>query len=290
MKILPIILHLLFTINVFSQLPSTDIVLGEVTQRGDDFKITNLKNVTARTGYDNQPFFSEDGNFFYFSSDRDGPQTDIYIFDLRKRSIERLTNTVESEYSPTPIPSMTSFSVVRVDADSAQHLYRYLPDGTNPVILYTGSEKIGYHNWVDANRIIFYSLDETNSIRILNLSEQETTHIADNGGRSVHRIPEENSVSFTIRIDSLQWQIKKFDGAINKVETIADLPPGVEDYSWLNASTIVAGNKGKIYFFNLNKKENGWKLMADLSNTAFADFYRIAFDLSGKKVAFVIKN
>lgn len=290
MKILTLIPIIFFSLNVFSQLPSTDIVLGEITQRGEDFKISNLKNVTARLGYDNQPYFSPDGNFFYFSSDRDGPQTEIYIYDLRRRSIERLTNTPESEYSPTPIPEITSFSVVRVDTDSAQHLYRYLPDGTNPVILYTGSEKIGYHSWIDANRILFYSLGETNTIRILNFPEQVTLHIADNGGRSMQRIPEENSVSFTVQLDSLQWQIKKFDGAINKVETITNLPSGVEDYSWLNSTVIVAGNKGKLYSFNLNKKESGWKLMADLKNTIAADFYRIAFDPSGKKIALVIKN
>jgi dipeptidyl aminopeptidase/acylaminoacyl peptidase len=288
MRIFQSVFCFLLSITGFSQIPSTDIYFANVVQKGNEFYIINIKNITSRIGYDNQPCFSEDGNFIYFSSDRDGSQTDIYRYEIKKGKTERITKTNESEYSPALIPGSDALSVVRINTDSAQYLYRILPDGSNPVNLYTGRDSIAYHSWIDSNRILISESGETNSVSLLDLVEQETIRIAENTGGSMYKIRAENAVSFTVKSNYDNLQIKKFNGLLNKVENITKLPAGSEYHAWLNESTIVSGSKGKLYFFDLNNKKNGWQLMADLSNTPAANFNSITFDPSGKKIALVV--
>ena len=290
MRIIIFILSLFVFVKGYTQLPSTDIFVGDVVIKSDEIIISNFKNITSRKGYDNQPHFTDDGEFFYFSSDREGLQSDIYLMDVKKKNAVRLTSTPESEYSPSPIPGSDAISVVRVDADSGQHLYRMLPDGSNPVILYAGSDTIGYYGWVDPDRVLIYVLGAKPAIRILNLKEQKTYLVAEYAGRRIHRIPGENAVSFTVKTDENKYQLKKFIGPLNKVELITDLPEGSEDYAWLTSDILVTGNDKKLFYFYLENKEKGWRLITDLKDSPVAEFYRIAFDRSGKKIALVVRN
>ena len=82
-------------------------------------------NVTARPGYDNQPFFLPNGRAFLYTSIREDSQADIYRYDIAARTSIRLTSTRESEYSPTPLPDGSGFSAVRVEADSTQRLHPF---------------------------------------------------------------------------------------------------------------------------------------------------------------------
>ena len=287
-----IIYSLVFLVSftASAQLPSTSIFLADLVQKGNNYLITNVKDISGSPGYNNQPTYSADGNYIYFTSDRDGKQTDIYRFDVKKRSTDRITQTSESEYSPLIVPGMDAISVVRVNADSAQQLYRMLPDGSNPVILYTGSDTVGYYGWLDPNRVLIFALGEKNSLRLINLNDQKSYFIAENIGRNIQQIPGANAVSFTTKIDSTTWQLKKFDGILNKVESIINLPAGTEDYAWLNSSVLVSGSEGDLSYINVNKKETGWLSFADLTKTPVSNFYRIAIDPAGTKIAFVVKN
>ena len=61
--------------------PGTDIFLIPLSGTGGTLKTGVPRNITARAGYDNQPFFSPDGRSLYYTSQREG-QTDIYRYDL----------------------------------------------------------------------------------------------------------------------------------------------------------------------------------------------------------------
>src|SRR5258705_436310 len=107
--------------------PGTDIFLADLRARGagDRVEVGPPVNATHRTGYDNQPFFTPDGRSFLYTSVTDG-QADIWRYDIAAgRSVQLTKTTPESEYSATPLPAGSGFSVVRVEADSTQRLWRF---------------------------------------------------------------------------------------------------------------------------------------------------------------------
>src|SRR4028119_2331647 len=82
-------------------------------------------NITARTGYDNQPSFLPDGQSLLYTSQREGEQTDIYRYDFKTGQSTRLTSTAEGEYSPTVMPGGKFFSVIRGEADTTHSPWKF---------------------------------------------------------------------------------------------------------------------------------------------------------------------
>ncbi|MEE9533170.1 MAG: hypothetical protein V3W06_02030, partial [Acidimicrobiia bacterium] len=134
----------------------TDIYVGSLSLSGGRLAVTGLKNATNRDGYDNQPSFGPSGTFFFYTSARSGGQTDIFRYDIGSGTSGPVTRTPESEYSPTIMPGGTSFSVIRVEADSAQRLWSFGMDGRNPTLLLEDVMPVGYHAWGDSRTLALF--------------------------------------------------------------------------------------------------------------------------------------
>src|SRR5206468_3714365 len=103
--------------------PSTDIYLYRLSRSLVPFR-QRLINITNRPGYDNQPSF--DGPAILYTSIRNG-QADIYRFEDGIHA--PVTSTPESEYSAALTPDGNAITVVRVERDSTQRLWRFPKDG-----------------------------------------------------------------------------------------------------------------------------------------------------------------
>src|SRR5689334_20438591 len=84
--------------------PGTDIYLLPVRGGLPSLKAAKPQPVSTAPGYDNQPSFSPDGNRILFAANRDGKQTDVYVFDRQSGRVAQLTRTGENENSPTFVP------------------------------------------------------------------------------------------------------------------------------------------------------------------------------------------
>ena len=147
-----------------AQAPATDIFLAPLTvQRGRPV-VGAAVNITNLPGYDNQPSFTPDSRSILFTSNRDGPQTDIYRYDLASKSTTRVTTTTESEYSPTAMPGGRRFSVIRVEKDSAQRLCSFTLDGTDPQVILPALKPVGYHAWLDDDHLALFVLGSPNAL------------------------------------------------------------------------------------------------------------------------------
>src|SRR5690242_7351918 len=104
--------------------PGTDIWVADLTMHGGRATIGKPVNVTARPGYDNQPAFLPDGSGFLYTRIGADRQADIWRYDFATRAARAVTATRESEYSPTLMPKSGGISVVRVEQDSTQRLWR----------------------------------------------------------------------------------------------------------------------------------------------------------------------
>src|SRR5262249_9562032 len=123
----------LWTGSAVAQAPDADVYLAALRVSGGQVSLGPLRNITQRAGYDNQPFFTRDSKGILYTARIDDKQTDIFRYDLQSQRTERVTNTPEGEYSATPLPG-GGFSVIRVEPDSAQRLWRFDDAGSNPTL------------------------------------------------------------------------------------------------------------------------------------------------------------
>nr|MBX2822205.1 hypothetical protein [Rhodothermaceae bacterium] len=199
---------------------STDIYLIDLNNGNIVDTPEGPLNLTNRDGYDNQPFFSPDGDYLLYTSQR-GEQTDIYRVSVPDLRIEQVTDTPESEYSPTVTPDRAGFSVIRVESDGAQRLWRFDRDGNNPKLLFEDIKPVGYHAWANDNQVAMFILGEPPTLQIGSLNEGKAYIAEGSIGRSLHQVPGTNHISFFLNESESHWQIRSLDPSSGTVQYIA---------------------------------------------------------------------
>jgi hypothetical protein len=278
---------LLLSYAGWAQGPGTDIHLVAIRLAGDQVTFDRSLNITNRDGYDNQPFFLPDGNSLLYSSSRGG-QTDIYRYVIATQITERVTDTdPESEYSPAMMPGSNTFSVVRVEADSAQRLWQFDLKGANPRVVLTEIQPVGYHAWGDANTVALFVLGDSVTPATLQLANVQTGRaqiVAYNIGRSLHRVPGRAAISFTHRVP--EYLIKQLDLATGAVSPLIQLLSGNEYYAWLPDGSVLMGLDTKLFRW-VPSSGSGWREVTDMSDAGISGITRLAVSLEGDRLAIV---
>lgn len=266
--------------------PGTDIFLVSLRQSGTEFRLGEPRNITDRAGYDNQPSFLPDGRSLLYTSNRDG-QTDIYRYYIRTRATRQVTNTApESEYSPTVTPAHDAFTVIRVEADSTQRLWQFDLDGRNPRVVLTDVKPVGYHAWGNDHTVALFVLGDSATPATLRLADTRTgqSHIiAYRIGRSLHKIPGRDAVSFAHRVPD--YWVKELDLASQSVRPIVQLLEGNEFYAWLTDGSVIMGAGSRL--FRWRDGGGGWVELADLESGGVRGISRIAVSPAGDWLAIV---
>jgi Tol biopolymer transport system component len=258
--------------------PATEVYLADFTF---DLipPVGPLKNISNNPGYDNQPSFLPDGSGVLFTSNRDGKQTDIYRFDLAT-GVTQVTRTPESEYSPIVTPDRKSFSVIRVEADGTQRLWRFDLDGSNPRLVLETVKPVGYHVWIDETRLALFVLGGQGQPSTLQLADTKTGEsqvIESNIGRSLLIRPGKGTVSFVHKPAGGRWLVKELDPGTRAVHTITETVDNNinEDYVWRPGGALLMASGTKL--FNWVPGSNNWVELADLSTAGLGRITRLAF-------------
>jgi Tol biopolymer transport system component len=184
--------------------------------------------MATENGYENQPFFDPDGRRVLFTANRDGKQTDIYEFDRSTGATRQLTRTPEGEYSPTvPAirPSAASlaregFTVIRMEADGTQRLWQFDRQGERPALVLTDIKPVGYHAWIDADRLALYVLGQPATLQLARVSSGKAETVARDIGRTLRVIPGSSRVSFVQREGEGAYSIVALDPASGRTEVL----------------------------------------------------------------------
>ena len=99
--------------------PATDVFIVSLADPST-WSAASVTNISASPGYDNQPSFMRDSRSVLFTSNRDGRQSDIYRYWIADKKLTQLTQTAESEYSATLVPSGTFWSAIARKTNSAR--------------------------------------------------------------------------------------------------------------------------------------------------------------------------
>ena len=271
-----------------AQSPSgTDIWVFELTGQGEGLEIGSGVRATNRPGYDNQPSFLPGGGALLFTSIDDQGQADIHRFDLDREEVFPLTRSApESEYSATVMPSGDRISVIRVEADSSQRLWSFDLDGGSPALVLQEVRPVGYHTWIDEDRLALFVLGSPATLQIASVKSGVGEVVGSNIGRSLHTIPVRGTISFVQWNESREGVIKELDPETGFAETLAPLLDGNEFYAWTPGGDILMGQGAKLFRWTVDGVSE-WRELADLTSAGVTGISRIAVSPEGDRIAVV---
>jgi hypothetical protein len=283
------LLTLLFVSNLLFAQNGTEIFLLDISESGGNITLSNPKNITNRRGYDNQPFFHPTSPLLYYTAMQDG-QTDIWSYNLKTGVGLQVTNTIDSEYSPTVTPDKKYLScIVQRKSNGDQDLVKYNiknPTETQMVFESQKTGKIGYQAWLNPNELITFVLGEPQTLHYQNLTEKKDIVVTPNIGRSLHLIPKQKNFSFVQQIDK-KWLIRSFNPKKNTITDIVESHPDSEHYNaWLSENIIFESRNTDIFSYNLMTKE--WKVVTLPDMLPKRKISRMA--VKGNKIAIVIEE
>lgn len=293
--------YLLITFTIFPCLfctaqMSTEIFLFDLKITNGHVTISNGVNITNHRGYDNQPFFHPTEPVIYYSSFDDSARSDIKFYDYKTKQTANFTFTREREYSPTVTPDGNFISCILQRDNGAQDLVKYPIHGGKPTVLISHL-KVGYHAWAGDNKLFLFVLDDSvhNSLHHYYLEKDADTVVAENIGRSLHKIPAQNAMSFVQKISDGQFVIKKFDLNSGVINSIIPALPGQDQLCWLQNSTILMSDGSKIFYYHEDAftelKDRKWQpAIIEGDASMLKGVTRLATNSDNTKLAIVVSE
>jgi hypothetical protein len=265
--------------------PSSEIFLVPLTGKGAALAAGAPRNITNRDGYDNQPAFSHDGRALFYTSTRDDAQADIYRFDVAGSRSVRVTRTApESEYSAFPTPDGYALTVIRVERDSTQRLWRVPLDGSTEQPLFPETKPVGYFAQPTDSTWVLFVLGTPITLHYGAKGTGPTEVVARNIGRSLHRIPGTSLVSL-VQKGTPPWQLMAFNPVARTFTALVPLPPGSEDVAWTDGRTVLVGSGSKL--LRWSRGDRGWTELADYTGSGLRNITRLAVSPDGSLLAIV---
>ena len=278
----------LFPGHTFAQpSPGTDIWAFRISGDNPSIDLTSAVRVTRRPGYDNQPHFPPGERLILFTAIDSVGQADIWSHELSSGQEQNITRSApESEYSATVMPSFARFSVIRVEADSTQRLWSFESGGTNPEVVLKDIQPVGYHAWIDDDRLALFILGNPATLQIASVAEGTTQVVARDIGRSLHKIPGRETVSFVQWTEPGNGWIHEYDPATGETRELAPLLEGNEFYAWTPGGILVMARGSKLFSWMPDESE-AWEEIADLESAGILGITRISVSPAGRWIAVV---
>ena len=268
--------------------PTSDIFLVDVRTKKGEMVFGDPRKITNTPGYNNQPSFMPDGKSVLYTSIRN-KQADIYRYELGSGATSQVTDTPESEYSPTLMLDKKNISVVRVEADGTQRLWKFPLSGGPPVLILENVKPVGYHHWIDDHTLALFVLGgpgKPNFLEVLDAATGKSEFVTENPGRILRKVPNQNKFSFVHKVSDKNWEIKAFDLRARTSASLIATIPGAEDYAWLPDGKLLLAKDSKL-FAVLPLSGSQWEEVADFSEAGIKRITRIAVNSSGSRIAIV---
>ncbi|MDG2283700.1 MAG: hypothetical protein P8L45_11290 [Longimicrobiales bacterium] len=265
-----------------------DILVADLsTEPGGLPSIGRPVNLTQRPDYDNQPSFTPDGSgLWYTANDPQSGQSDIWRYDFASGRVTQITSSApESEYSATPLPDGSGVSVIRVEADSTQRLWRFSLDGLNSSVILPDVAPVGYHKWVDESTIVMFVLGNPATLQMGDLRTGRARVVTEGIGRSIHNIPGTFDVSYVQQHEDGSTTIMRLPGDGGAPEPITETVSNGDFHAWTPNRVLLMAD-GPRLFARRYEPEAAWEEIADFSDLHI-NLSRLAVSPDGTQIALV---
>ncbi|NVK24010.1 MAG: hypothetical protein HWE10_03700 [Gammaproteobacteria bacterium] len=280
------------------QLSATEIFIADVKFGKNQYFLSNVHNITKRQGYDNQPHFSKHNKgLFYTAMLGKSPttqQTDIMYYDFATKRTHNVTNTKNvSEYSPTEIENDSALSMIIVEPDGNQRLWKTLLNeqlqNKGQSLINKTIQPVGYHSWDSNQGLLLFVLGEPMTLQYIKSPTKVYGQLVDDEiGRSLHFNSHINLFTYSKSLQGKQ-QLKTFNAKTGQLKELTFLPDTSQDYTWLDDSTIISAAGSVVYkwHYTESSSDNKWSVFADLTNYCSTNITRMAVNPSKTNLAFV---
>ena len=279
------------------QAPPTEVYLAGLSRQDGRLTVGKPDNISNSPGYDNQPFFTPDGAGLLFTSARGvvksacgSPQTDIYRYDLTNRSVTQVTDTPECEYSPNVTPD-GGISVIRVEADGTQRLWRFTADGKNPVLVLTDIKPVGYHAWLDEKTLALFVLGQPATLQVARVGAGPGDIVASDIGQSIVRMPgggasfvQQGGQGAERTLTVTQVTVENGKPTTRRLTTA--VPGSTQAHlAWMPDGTLLMAHEGWLHAWRTGAAS--WERIADLGGLGLRNVTRLAVSGKGDRLALV---
>jgi len=274
--------------STFAQnIPVTNLYMFQLATKDGNVIFTNpiFASKFNPDGYNNQPSFFSENEVYVTVQTKNGVQTEIYALNADRKELTRVTETNESEYSPTVMPDNRNFSVVRVDAngEAAQRLWKYpINRSSAGSVIFPNLTNVGYHFWINENEVALFLVDAPNQLVIGDIRTGMTKYVARNPGRCFKRMSNGN-IAVVHKSSDEAWFLKELNINDGTLRTIVQTLGGSEDFEILSDGSFIMARGSKMYKYKEGESSN-WELMTDLNGFGIQSVTRMAVSRGGKIV------
>lgn len=268
---------------IYSQ--ETDIYFFDLVVDKNMTKLRNMKNITDREGYDNQPSFSPDGLILYYSSDNEKSAPDIYSYHVESGKETQLTDTFEKEYSPLVMPDGKHISFVQ-QYRRIQALVKMNLETKEITEISKKLNNVGYHCWINDNIVAIFEANSPPTLHIVNIEENEDEEIDEYVGRSIYINPVTKKLNFFNYDDEKGTIFELNNISSDEKKAIISMKANSHDFFIMSDGTILSTLGSIIYSFKEGKDEN-WNVFFDGQDKGINEITRVTVNPQMTKIAIV---
>lgn len=261
-----------------AQLPDTDLYMISYSHVDTQFNIKQISYLTGFNpdGYNNQPYFINADELYISTDYWSSGSPEVAKLNLDDQTIERMTISAESDFSPMPLPMQEGISTVRIEADGfTQSLWAYNTDNFDPgARLLQEIDRIGYYSWLSEEEVAAFLLPEPFTLNIFNLETGDHKIILDNIGRCFKQ-DDGGNLLFTHLVNGSIRYIKKYDVETGNISVVCQALEGSEDFELIPGGAILMARGDKVYYFDTDTSTS-WHPVMDLSHTGIVNISRLS--------------
>jgi carboxypeptidase Q len=143
---------------------------------------------------------------------------------------------------------------------------------------------VGYHAWVDDQRVLMFVLGEPHTLQSATIGPGVGAVLGESPGRAIARIPGLQEMSYVDK-SADPWWITAIDVDSGKTRQLVRTRPGREDYTWCEDGSIWMADGSRIMRWSAG--DTDWSEIADLEAHGIYGITRLTFSPDGKRLAVV---
>jgi len=278
--------------------PGNDIWIADLSWTDGAPRLSNLQNLTARTGYDNQPSFTPDsGAVLYTSGDNETGQTDIWRIDLASGEAAQITDTPdESEYSPRIAPDGRMSYIYQPPGGYGGYVYLAQTDNSDRGPAFD-AQPFGYYLFnPEMDRVVTFALTDPLTLAFTDLRGDApvASVLSENPGRALARSASgQTGAWLTLSQEDGPAMVYAFDFDFDVLTPVGALPGQAQDFAVIDrgqGDEFFSTDEGVLVFGSLSEAGFAWTPVFDLGESGLAGVTRLAVSPDNSRIAIVAED